>query len=179
MILAKDAAYHQHDETMKKGPQGNGPALQIITCAIKGPGDSRHKGTETGAARLGKRRVGKIDQFRLRHQGIKIGLSQPECDVAFTGGLQIVPAVRMCAVKRLGGLGEALRRKCGKKRALVGKVSGRRCVRDADPLCGLAQGYRIQPAGPELFPADAQQFHPQVAMMIRGRRSRLRTRCRH
>ncbi len=137
--MAEDAAFRQHDKSMKKGPQGNGPALQIIGCTIKGPGDSRHKGKETGVARPGKCRVGKIDQFRLCHQGIKIRLSQPECDVAFTDGLQIVPAVRVRAVKRLGGLGKALRRKRGKKRALVGKMPGRGCVRDADHLRGLAQ----------------------------------------
>jgi hypothetical protein len=59
------------------------------------------------------------EKLRLRHQGKKIGRSQAECDVAFTPGLQIVPAVRAHVVKGLGGRRAALRRKRRKKRARV------------------------------------------------------------
>ncbi len=57
MIMAEDAAFRQHDKAMKKGPQGNGPAPQVIDRTIGRPGDSRHQGKETGVAGFRKRRV--------------------------------------------------------------------------------------------------------------------------
>ena len=136
MIMAEDAALRQHDKAMKKGPQGNGPvprsatapSADLATTAIRARRQALRDSASAGSEKL-----------RLRHQGIKIGRSHAECDVAFTLGLQIVPAVRAHVVKGLGGRGAALRRKRRKKRALVGKLPGRRCMRHADHLRGLAQ----------------------------------------
>jgi len=55
--MAEDAALRQHDNAMKTGPQGNGPAPRVIDRTIGRFGDSRHQGKKTGAAEFGKRRV--------------------------------------------------------------------------------------------------------------------------
>ena len=136
MIMAEDAALRQHDKVTKKGPQGNGPVPRSSTAPLADLAT-----TDIRARRLALRSLASAgsEKLRLRHQGIKIGRSQAECDVAFTPGLQIVPAVRAHVVKGLGGRGAALRRKRRKKRALDGKLPDRRCMRHADHLRGLAQ----------------------------------------
>jgi hypothetical protein len=57
MIMAEDAALRQHDNAMKTGPQGNGPAPWVSDRTIGRFGDNRHQGKKTGAAGLGKCRV--------------------------------------------------------------------------------------------------------------------------